>query len=488
MRTGRIRNGWIWFWLADMMAVVVAYYSTLSIRFNPKLDSRFFVRLKELLDISNSTTIVDEAVIVKYIQIAPFFVVSIGLLVTMVHGLFGLYETRRHIRSRMTVWPIILVNVVVLFLGMSYFFIRNMQEPRSFLLVLVVLNVLFLVAFRWGLYLGLRVSHERFGVGVRKALLMGSGPHAERISEILEWLRPGGLHLISTLPFEQGDDFNRLIKQMKKAVGEQDIDVVICAIPWLSMHELMIVLEQTGVVEVSVKLLTSELEVLRAEAGLDVDGVKGVPLVHFDAPSLNAKSSFPRRVLSRFLALIALLILSPLMLLVALLIKLDSKGSALFVQERIGVNRKPFRMFKFRTMRSDAEERLADLETLNESGLGLFKIKNDPRITRVGHILRRLSLDELPQLFNVVCGDMRIVGPRPLPRRDFEQYYEEWHYSRHGGMPGLTCLWQISGRSDIDFHNMCILDVYYLRNQSWPLDLQIVLRTVWVVLFANGAY
>ena len=161
---------------------------------------------------------------------------------------------------------------------------------------------------------------------------------------------------------------------------------------------------------------------------------------------------------------------------------------ALFVQERMGVNRKPFRMFKFRTMYDRAEEMRAQIEEFNESSGGLFKIRMDPRITPVGRFLRRFSLDEVPQLLNVVRGEMVLVGPRPLPRRDFENYYEEWHYSRHQGMPGLTCLWQVSGRSDLDFHNMCILDVYYLRNQGWLMDLKILLKTIWVVLFARGAY
>jgi lipopolysaccharide/colanic/teichoic acid biosynthesis glycosyltransferase len=145
-------------------------------------------------------------------------------------------------------------------------------------------------------------------------------------------------------------------------------------------------------------------------------------------------------------------------------------------------------MLKFRTMYDQSEETQAQLEEFNESGEALFKIRKDPRVTPVGRFLRRFSLDELPQLLNVVKGDMRIVGPRPLPRRDFQNYYEDWHYSRHSGMPGLTCLWQVSGRSDLGFRDMCILDVYYLRNQSWVLDLRIMLKTVWVVLFAKGAY
>jgi lipopolysaccharide/colanic/teichoic acid biosynthesis glycosyltransferase len=139
-------------------------------------------------------------------------------------------------------------------------------------------------------------------------------------------------------------------------------------------------------------------------------------------------------------------------------------------------------------MYDKADEMRAQVEEFSDTRGPLFKLRNDPRVTPLGRFLRRFSLDELPQFFNVARGEMMVVGPRPLPRQDFEGYYEDWHYSRHSGMPGLTCLWQVSGRSDVDFHNMCILDVYYLRNRNWILDLKIILRTVWVVLFAKGAY
>jgi lipopolysaccharide/colanic/teichoic acid biosynthesis glycosyltransferase len=216
--------------------------------------------------------------------------------------------------------------------------------------------------------------------------------------------------------------------------------------------------------------------------------VHGYPLVHFEAPSPDWSASPVRKALTRAGGLAILTLALPLMGLIALLIRLTSPGPVLFVQERIGVNRKPFRMCKFRTMHDRAAELQAQVEEFNESGRGLFKIRKDPRVTPVGRFLRRFSLDELPQLLNVIRGEMALVGPRPLPRRDFENYYEEWHYSRHTGMPGLTCLWQVSGRSEIDFHNMCILDLYYLRNRGPVLDLKILLRTAWVVLFARGAY
>jgi lipopolysaccharide/colanic/teichoic acid biosynthesis glycosyltransferase len=216
--------------------------------------------------------------------------------------------------------------------------------------------------------------------------------------------------------------------------------------------------------------------------------IHGIPLVHFEAPSHSQQFVRIRRVAATLGAWAVLILSLPLTLALALLIRVSSAGPMLFVQERIGVNRKPFRMYKFRTMYDRAEELQAQVEEFNESGAGLFKIRRDPRITPVGRFLRRFSLDELPQLINVIRGEMALVGPRPLPRRDFENYYEDWHYGRHAGMPGLTCLWQVSGRSDLDFHNMCILDVYYLRNRNWILDLKILLKTFWVVLFAKGAY
>jgi lipopolysaccharide/colanic/teichoic acid biosynthesis glycosyltransferase len=213
-----------------------------------------------------------------------------------------------------------------------------------------------------------------------------------------------------------------------------------------------------------------------------------MPLVHFAVAPGGTWGVALRRGVFRAGAALGMLVTAPVFAAVAALVKLTSEGSVFFVQERIGVNRKPFQMVKFRTMHDRADELQAQVEEFNEAAGGMFKMREDPRVTRVGRFLRRFSLDELPQLINVVRGEMTLVGPRPLPRRDFENYYEEWHYGRHQGLPGLTCLWQASGRSEIDFHNMCILDVYYLRNQNWILDVKIVLKTFWAVLFAKGAY
>ena len=182
-----------------------------------------------------------------------------------------------------------------------------------------------------------------------------------------------------------------------------------------------------------------------------------------------------------------LVVLSPLFLIIAALIKVTSHGSVLFVDQRIGVGQRPFDFYKFRTMVHDARESQGSLEELNEADGVLFKVRDDPRITRVGRILRRLSLDELPQLLSVLKGDMSLVGPRPLPLRDCE-LMEEWHRRRHVMLPGITGLWQVSGRSDLSFDDMVCLDLQYMETWSLKSDLYIVWRTAGAVVRSRGAY
>ncbi len=182
-----------------------------------------------------------------------------------------------------------------------------------------------------------------------------------------------------------------------------------------------------------------------------------------------------------------LVVLFPIFLLVALAIKLDSSGPLFFIQERMGYNKRRFRMIKFRTMSADAEARMKELEHLNEKDGPVFKIRNDPRMTRVGRLLRKLSIDELPQLINVLFGDMSLVGPRPLPMRDVLGLEVAWQKRRFSVKPGLTCLWQISGRSNLSFEEWMQLDLEYIDRWSLGLDCRILLRTIPAILSADGA-
>lgn len=198
-----------------------------------------------------------------------------------------------------------------------------------------------------------------------------------------------------------------------------------------------------------------------------------------------------KRVLDFLVAICCLWFFGPLMAIIAALIRLDSKGSIFFRQSRIGLNGKPFRIWKFRTMVSDAEACFKEVEQLNESGDGLFKIKRDPRVTRIGYYLRRWSLDELPQIFNVLLGDMSLVGPRPLSIRDSQIFLAQDETSfklRTRVLPGITGLWQVSGRSNLTGAQMIALDIEYVMNFSIVWDVGILLKTVVVLVNRDGAY
>jgi exopolysaccharide biosynthesis polyprenyl glycosylphosphotransferase len=213
------------------------------------------------------------------------------------------------------------------------------------------------------------------------------------------------------------------------------------------------------------------------------------PCMTIPAPIIAGSDIWVKRCFDLCCSIILLCLLSPVYLVIALLIKLNSPGPVFFRQERIGLNCRKFKIWKFRTMVANAEKLQATLEAKNEIKDGvLFKMKDDPRITRVGEFLRRYSLDELPQLFNVFLGEMSLVGPRPLPTRDVEKFKTK-HFIRQEVLPGITGLWQISGRSNIDnFEDAVKLDMAYIENWSLWLDLKILLLTVRVVLEKTGAY
>jgi len=186
-------------------------------------------------------------------------------------------------------------------------------------------------------------------------------------------------------------------------------------------------------------------------------------------------------------AFLLTLVLLPVMAVIAVAVAISSRGPVLYRSVRPGIGGEPFHCFKFRTMRNDADQMQADLESLNEASGALFKMRDDPRMTPVGRFLRRFSLDELPQLFNVLAGQMSLVGPRPLPQRDYDKL-EDWHKKRYLVLPGITGLWQVSGRSDLDFDDLVRLDFLYLERWSPFLDFTILLKTIPAVFARRGAY
>jgi len=212
-----------------------------------------------------------------------------------------------------------------------------------------------------------------------------------------------------------------------------------------------------------------------------------VPLFELKPPVFDGIDFAVKRAFDLVLSLLILLALSPLFAGVALAVFATSRGPVFYRSVRPGIGGLPFACLKFRTMHRDADQRQADLESLNEAQGALFKSRDDPRMTRVGRFLRKYSLDEMPQLVNVLRGEMSLVGPRPLPQRDYDRL-EDWHRKRYLVLPGITGLWQVSGRSELDFDDLVRLDFLYLERWSPFLDLTILIKTIPAVLMRRGAF
>lgn len=238
---------------------------------------------------------------------------------------------------------------------------------------------------------------------------------------------------------------------------------------------------------ISVHLLPIELKPIYRDIGFTKIG--GINCLSWDCPVIIGKDFWIKRVLDFSVAALFVILTFPIYIGIGIAIKLDSPGSVFYKQTRIGLHGKQFQVWKFRTMKSNADKLQKELEALNETKDGIiFKIKHDPRITRVGKFLRRYSLDELPQFFNVLLGEMSLVGPRPLPTRDVNKFSQH-HFIRQEVLPGITGLWQVSGRSDIlDFEQVIKLDLNYIENWSLWLDFEIILKTIKVVFKKEGAY
>jgi exopolysaccharide biosynthesis polyprenyl glycosylphosphotransferase len=270
-----------------------------------------------------------------------------------------------------------------------------------------------------------------------------------------------------------------------RVVEDHRVDEVIIADPAFPEQEAIELVDQCHQRAVTVRIAPSTMEILVHRAEF-VPG-QSVPLFELRPPVFEGFDYAVKRSFDLVGSCLLILLLSPVLLGCALLVKLSSPGPVLYRSLRPGIGGVPFACFKFRTMYRDADERQLELESLNEATGALFKIRDDPRMTPAGRVMRRYSIDELPQLINVVLGQMSLVGPRPLPQRDYERL-EDWHKKRYLVMPGITGLWQVSGRADLDFDDLVRLDFLYLERWSVFLDLTILLKTVPAVFMRRGAF
>ncbi len=323
----------------------------------------------------------------------------------------------------------------------------------------------------------------------RRTLLVGSGKHLDRVAHAFSGHTRGGLEPVGYISLTPRPD-NGLrslgsLEQLPEILAEHRIREVVIADPDFPQEQAVELVDQCHQRGVEVHVAPSTMEILIQRAEF-VPG-QSIPLFTLKPPVFEGVDFALKRTFDAIGASLILLLLSPLLLAIALAVKLTSRGPVLYRSARPGMGGLPFDCLKFRTMHADAAETQDDLEQLNEADGALFKIRDDPRLTTVGRLLRRFSLDELPQLVNVLRGEMSLVGPRPLPLRDFERL-EDWHRKRYLVMPGITGLWQVSGRADLDFDDLVQLDFLYLERWSVALDLVILLKTIPAVLLRRGAF
>jgi exopolysaccharide biosynthesis polyprenyl glycosylphosphotransferase len=368
----------------------------------------------------------------------------------------------------------------------------NLDLARSYVLVAFPLAIAAIVVLRFLLRKRLHLSRTR-GENLRRVIVVGHELSVIGITRQLRRERYHGLEVVGACLPPGADGIGVLdlpvygsFEDVATAVERADADTVVV----LSCPEL----DGASVRRLAWRLERDEVDLVVASALVDVAGARttirpfdGLPMLHVEHPRLHGGSRLVKELVDRLGALLLLILLGPVLLAVALCVGLTSRGPVLFRQVRVGRDGRLFRIFKFRSMYVDAETRLAELRHLNEHDGVLFKIRDDPRVTPVGRWLRRFSLDELPQLLNVLSGRMSLVGPRPPLPTEVAAYADDVR-RRLAVKPGMTGLWQVSGRSDLSWEEAVRLDLRYVENWSLSLDLVILLRTVTAVARSSGAY
>jgi exopolysaccharide biosynthesis polyprenyl glycosylphosphotransferase len=421
---------------------------------------------------------------------------TIYALVAIIWGitfiLTQVYDARRSSKmfdeAQVILFAVAIASLV--FAGVLYLTFR--EVPRRLFLYFAATDVLLLLSFRLALRGTLRFAGQHDPV-TRRVLIVGAGHLGRAVAESVYRQRAMGLTLVGLVD----DDTQKLgelicgapvlgpVSSTSMLVGLHQVDEVICALPLRAhdtIEQVILALEKKPV---HVRVVPGFLDLAMSQA--TIENFDGLPLVGLRDPAIDGFDRIVKRAFDLAIATFTLLIAWPLLLLIAIAVKLDSPGPALFVQQRVGENGRLFLMYKFRSMVVNADQLAPQTIQVGGQHLVIHKVRDDPRVTRVGRFLRRMSLDELPQLFNVLRGEMSLVGPRPeLPW--LVEHYESWQRRRFAVPPGITGWWQINGRSDRTMHLHTEDDLYYIQNYSPLLDLQILWRTIGVVLRGRGAF
>jgi exopolysaccharide biosynthesis polyprenyl glycosylphosphotransferase len=371
----------------------------------------------------------------------------------------------------------------------TFSFWTRSSFSRMWIAVSWVLALLLVLATRWTWRKAVGRARERGRLALR-TLVVGANAEAGRL---VTEMRNRGLGFVP-LGYVCADAWGRPttdipmlghLDDLPSLIAEHDADCVFVASSAVRPEHMAQVSKAARRTGVEVRVTANVQEVLSTRVAAHPMG--GLMAFSLKPVRLSGVQAVAKRSFDLFVTVLGSIVLSPVFLLIAIAVKLTSRGPVFFRQERVGYHGRPFKILKFRTMVMDAEDRLEDLMHMNEATGPLFKMKDDPRVTKVGRLLRKLSLDELPQLFNVIRGDMSLVGPRPPLPREVAQY-EDWMMARLEVRPGITGLWQVSGRSELPFEDYVRLDLFYIENWSLAYDLFILAKTVPTLVTARGAH
>jgi exopolysaccharide biosynthesis polyprenyl glycosylphosphotransferase len=411
------------------------------------------------------------------------FLAMITLLVFTHSGLYAAREFRSGAGRILSSLGLVALVSLAFGVGIGHDFNTFTMAPTALILTALLITLL-------------RATYDvvtkdvfRFTGVRRRVVLVGEGSNVSELHRGLGFGRSGidyeFVGVISSRPNGLALPVLGGLSDLPRLLDEERVDELIVADSDYEEEELLEIAEEAHRRGLKVRIAptTTEILVQRAEY---IPG-QGVPLFELRPPVFEGADWAIKRAFDIAVSAGVLVVGLPFWLLVAAAIKIGSRGPVLYRDRRVGLSEREFGMLKFRTMYADAAEQQSQLEPENEASGPLFKIRDDPRVTPVGRLLRRISLDEIPQMLNVLSGEMSLVGPRPLPVRDFEQL-EDWHRKRYLVLPGMTGLWQISGRSNLSFDDLVRLDFYYLENWSIWLDISILARTIPAVLGRRGAY
>lgn len=469
----------------------LAHYLRYYVLFNSPILSSIRNNLSRIDNPSTHSTLASAD---QYTKLSSYHGLEMGIVIGLIaiFALRGLYSIRLTGSWFRQVWNIVSSATLGLAFLITYYFVFQ-PTANSRLLMLFVWGMAILILCLGRLIVSATMGMlYRLGLGETRLLVVGSGRLGKMImqhiaaSPNLGYSIVGFLHDMNEPPSDFGrfkmlgtlDDLGMVIRSMQ-------VDEVIIALP-ADLHQQSIrsvrLCEHLGT---SFKLVPDlyELSISR----IDMEAIEGIPLLGIRQVSINSLQRFVTRTVDIVLSILILALGLPFWLCIALAIRLNSPGEVIYRQTRIGQNGRPFKAYKFRSMYKDAENVLPDLLIYNEAQGPLFKMRSDPRITPVGKFLRRSSFDEIPQLINVIQGEMSLVGPRPPLPHEVAQY-EEWQKGRLAIKPGMTGLWQVRGRSDISFDEGVLMDLYYIENWSLRLYFQILLRTIPAVVRSRGAY